>query len=424
MALLVKSFEQILFRFGLAFLLLGGAGILSNGQAAPAGHAELGITIEKIDCEGNRNANCDFIVSQTELQEGQPLNEDKVKEAKLRLMLLGYFDDVTIRLEKGSEFGKARMIIEVKERNGYSFYGNLGVISPIDSPYLTTDYIGAHRSLTGHGDPLSLRLRTNYGTIYYDTSPTQSNLLRSSSNASKAHELMARLEYTRPNFLHRRLSLTGGFGVGTLSNRHYLNTVGDTDYTFFWADIAMGIRATNYTFLTAGFRYSNQKWEQVSVNPANVTTLREFPKAVFVQYIYDTQDDPIFPTTGNRVQIGAEYELTAKLFHFSKFNFLHHWHFGKSVITARLGELIPNDLNFLDENMVARGNAVFSFRYTNIFRRHVSNAFISDGAYYFEPGLYISPRTMGGGVRVGTTLQTSMGTLNLFLLFAGLGMQE
>jgi outer membrane protein assembly factor BamA len=174
---------------------------------------DTGITIEKIECEGNRYTTCDFIVGQTALNENEPLDEDKVKEAKLRLMLLGYFEEVTIRLEKGSEFGKAKMVITLKERSAFSFYGSLGVISPLDSPYVTSDFIGAHRRLTGHGDPLSLRLRTNYGTIYYDTSPSQDNLLRSSTNASKAHELMARLEYTRPNFFTPRLSLTGGLGA-------------------------------------------------------------------------------------------------------------------------------------------------------------------------------------------------------------------
>lgn len=401
-------------------LLLCATPSFADGQS----DSDHSITIEKIECEGNRHTTCEFIVGQTELDEGQKLNEEKVKEAKLRLALLGYYEEVTIRLEKGSEFGRAKLVISLKERGPLSFYGSFGVTSPIDSPFFTTDVIGSHRSLTGKGDPLSLRLRTNFGTTYYDTSLEQNNLLRSSTNASRALELTGRVEYTRPNLFNSKFSITGGIGAGKLNNRHYQSAVGDTDYSFWWTDLSLGYRVTTQSFVSTGYRYAQENWEQVLSAPYPKATYSDKPHTLFAQYVWDSQDDPVFPTSGMRVQLGVEYSPKEGRFHFTRLNFLNHWQFGKNVITARVGELFPSDLNFLDQNMVSRGNSVISFRYTNIFRRYQAQNFISDAAWYFEPGLFVSPRAVGGGLRLGTTMQTSLGTINLFVLFAGLGNQE
>ena len=96
--------------------------------------------LESIEVRGNDKTNGDLILSYVHLKPGETLNPEKVELSRIRLLALGYFKDVHMSLEKGSERGRVKLIVEVDERNtiiiddlfgGFSetnpFWGGIGV---------------------------------------------------------------------------------------------------------------------------------------------------------------------------------------------------------------------------------------------------------------------------------------------------------
>jgi outer membrane protein assembly factor BamA len=73
--------------------------------------------VEAIEVKGNEYTRGDLIISHLFLQPGESLDEEKVELSRIRLLALGYFKDVRMRLEKGSLRGRVKLIVEVEERN-------------------------------------------------------------------------------------------------------------------------------------------------------------------------------------------------------------------------------------------------------------------------------------------------------------------
>src|SRR5258708_29561475 len=73
------------------------------------------LIIEDIRCEGNRATSCAFIRTQLGFGPGSRVDEDKVRDAKLRLALRPIFRSIDIRLEKGSRRGLAILVVQVTE---------------------------------------------------------------------------------------------------------------------------------------------------------------------------------------------------------------------------------------------------------------------------------------------------------------------
>ena len=96
--------------------------------------------LESIEVRGNRKTHGELILSYVHLKPGEALDEEKVELSRIRLLALGYFKDVHMSLEKGSERGRVKLVVEVDERNtiiiddlfgGFSntnpFWGGIGV---------------------------------------------------------------------------------------------------------------------------------------------------------------------------------------------------------------------------------------------------------------------------------------------------------
>ena len=96
--------------------------------------------VESIEVRGNDKTRGRLVISYIPLKPGETLDEEKVEIGRIRLLSLGYFRDVRMVLEKGSERGRVKLVVEVKERNtiiiddlfmGYSqtnpFWGGLGM---------------------------------------------------------------------------------------------------------------------------------------------------------------------------------------------------------------------------------------------------------------------------------------------------------
>lgn len=96
--------------------------------------------IEAIEVRGNTVTRTDLILSYLELQAGDLLNQRLVELSRFRLLALGYFKDVRMRLERGTGRGLVRLVVEVEERwtiiiddifvgtsDANTFWGGLGV---------------------------------------------------------------------------------------------------------------------------------------------------------------------------------------------------------------------------------------------------------------------------------------------------------
>ena len=73
------------------------------------------LIVEDMRCRGNAVTSCPFILGYLHLVPGERLNEDEIQDAKLRLSSLPNFVSVDIYLEKGSEKGRAVVIVDVVE---------------------------------------------------------------------------------------------------------------------------------------------------------------------------------------------------------------------------------------------------------------------------------------------------------------------
>jgi len=96
--------------------------------------------IESVEVVGSPRTSPELILSYLRFKAGDALDEEAVQLSRIRLLALGYFRDVQMRLSRGSERGRVKVLVEVEERNsiiiddlflGYSltneFWGGLGV---------------------------------------------------------------------------------------------------------------------------------------------------------------------------------------------------------------------------------------------------------------------------------------------------------
>jgi hypothetical protein len=360
--------------------------LLSVGLTlASVAFAEEPLEIEKITCEGNKKSTCAFIQGQISLREGEQVDDEKIKESKLRLQLVGYFQDVDIRLSKGSQPGKAIVTVSVVERSSYSYSISAGVAQPQKPFNGSVDIIGADRNFTGNGDTLSLRVRSETKKPWGSSSSLFSNTLR--------------LEYLRPNFLFPRMYAVTGLG-GELTSVNGSGFSKD-----WWADAAIGYKIFDYSFVSLGYRYIGfeYKWSKGGrlSNP-------------FFQTGWDSQDNPNFPTQGSRLLVGFDwyrYRNSRPGYLMISGSYLKHWNLSEgNVLSLRLGSFRGNDPGFyVSEDQAA------SLRYTRILKR-AEGSDIKKTAYYIEPGRFYGYGNPIHGARAGTTLQTDHGVINLFLL--------
>lgn len=73
--------------------------------------------VESIAVSGNTKTRGDLILSYLQIKPGDVLDEEKVELSRVHLLARGYFKDVRMRLERGAERGRVKLVVEVEERN-------------------------------------------------------------------------------------------------------------------------------------------------------------------------------------------------------------------------------------------------------------------------------------------------------------------
>ncbi|MGC9043725.1 MAG: BamA/TamA family outer membrane protein [Myxococcota bacterium] len=95
------------------FLVLS---LISVTQSIDVLSGEELLIIEKIVIKGNYRTDTSIVKQHISLKEKEPLDEEKVEFSRLRLLSTGFFSDVFVRIERGTQKGFVNVVFEVKER--------------------------------------------------------------------------------------------------------------------------------------------------------------------------------------------------------------------------------------------------------------------------------------------------------------------
>src|SRR5262245_60743548 len=170
-------------RMAVSLLLLVCALVPHLAQAAATTTGQQ-LTVEDLACRGNDTVSCTFILGQVYLSPGDPVDEEEIENARLRLSVLRNFSSVSIYLEKGSERGKARVIVEVVERSPINTESAFGLLAFSPDIYQFTGLRLTHTNLFGTGKLFDARA---------------SEYWRVSGDRHEARSTAARVAYVDPH---------------------------------------------------------------------------------------------------------------------------------------------------------------------------------------------------------------------------------
>lgn len=359
------------------------------------------LEIEDLQCRGNVATSCDFILGYIYLDRGDPLDETEVRNAQLRLATLRLFTSVSIYLEKGSERGKAIVIIDVVEANplvtewlvGASY--RLGAFRSVTAGRLT------HQNLFGTGKFADLTLST--------TRPLNGPVEKGYSAA---------LRYADP----RLFDSSRYFGIVTASyvdgeaTSRYGNFVENTMLRF---GATIGRRLWDFSYLSIGYGYRARldqrtgRWQNDGTFELEDNHNRH---AFDVLYGWNSEDDIYFPTQGSSFQTGFGWNTGSddqdNEFHLQ---FRKTWAARDGFVSLKIGgDPSPEYRQTLSESQLLA---------VTYAQPVAPGDFVRRGRWYVEAGYNDAGYREGGktvselGLKVGIRLETStLGLIDLYIL--------
>jgi outer membrane protein assembly factor BamA len=356
------------------------------------------LIVEDIRCKGNASTECSFIRGFLHLSPGEPLSEEEIQEAKLRLSSLPDFLSVDIYLDKGSAKGRAIVVIQVVEADRVENEISAGTSSRLSSLYQTVEGRVAERKVFGTEDTVNLDVE---GLIPID--------------GPSHHGIFARLQFVDPTLLdsNRYFLIAGASYQNTAINYPY-DAFDTTDQ--FEIDLSVGRRLFDYSYITVGYlqRLISQSVSQTRGTSALFSTNTDpnNNKGWAVGYGWNSEDDPYFPTRGSRLS-SSFGESWASV------QFRKTWSIGpKSTWMVQLGGTPGTQYRAsLDESQD------FSVGYQHMISASDSLGGINRGRWFVEPGFsYYGDIAYGKqvgewGLKVGVRLDTKvLGMVDLYLI--------
>jgi outer membrane protein assembly factor BamA len=356
------------------------------------------LIVEDIRCKGNASTKCAFIRGFLHLSAGEPLNEDEIQNAKLRLSSLPDLLSVQIYLDKGSAKGRAIVVIEVVEADRVENEISAGTSSRLSSVYQTVEARVAERNAFGTQDTVNLDVEG----IAPIGGPTH-------------HGIYTRLQFVDPTLLDsNRYFMISGIS--------YQNTVISYPYDAFDKtdqldiDLSIGRRLFDYSYVTVGYleRLISQSVSQ-SRGTGGLFSTNKNPnnnKGWALGYGWNSEDDPYFPTRGSRLS-SSFGESWASV------QFRKTWSIDpESTWSVQLGGTPGTQYRAsLDESQD------FSVGYQHVISASDRFGGINRGRWYVEPGFsYYGDIAYGKklgewGLKVGVRLDTKLfGLVELYLI--------
>jgi hypothetical protein len=246
------------------------------------------LVIDELICRGNVATSCDFILGHIYLSPGNTVDENELSNARLRLATLPSFESISIYLERGTARGHVRVIVEVVEADPQVREWLAGTSLRFDTVNQLLAGRLTHQNLFGTGKLLDAML---YAYVPIDGGRT---------------EYGGRAQYVDPHWLdNKRMYFIAG-----LSGAHVASeSISDFQWqaTSFSADVAVGRRIFDFSFLSLGYRYSALANLEVRSRPRSSNVPRlvgpDDSHVVSTTYGWNSEDDPYFPTSGSRAAV-------------------------------------------------------------------------------------------------------------------------
>lgn len=263
--------------------------LLTTAQAA----ADSPLVIEDLQCRGNTATSCAYILSYMYLSAGNAVDEEEIRNAQFRLSALPNFTSVRIFLEKGSERGKAILVVEVAEANPLFTEALAGIANR--GAHALAFRIG-HQNLFGSGERLEF---TASARIPVD-GPTERD------------STVLRLQYIDPTLFGAErwfFSASALHFDGRFDTR--FGDVLKTDET--GLDISIGRRLFDFSYVSLGYRYLfDGSFDTTFVRDDGFVEVdrNDYSRQILFEYGWNSEDDPYFPTQGGRLSASLAFALT------------------------------------------------------------------------------------------------------------------
>ncbi|NLY29782.1 MAG: BamA/TamA family outer membrane protein [Firmicutes bacterium] len=228
--------------------------------------------------EGNNKTQDYVIARELKIKSGDILDMNVLNQGLRRVLMLGYFDEVSRDLQDTDDPDKVNLVVTVTERKTGVFTGGAGYSS-------AEGFIGyvdvADQNFLGRGQQVNIRWefgqkRNNYNVGFFEPYLNENGLFM-------GFNVYNRLSRDRIRWLDD----------GTEQKYDYHRTGGD---------ITLGQPISEYTKASLRLKienYENTTSEDVTLERGNLRTLR-------LQTVTNTTDHPFFPTTGIKNILSAE----------------------------------------------------------------------------------------------------------------------
>jgi hypothetical protein len=235
--------------------------------------------LESVVVEGvQRDAVRQIVTSESLLQPGREYTEQELREAVYRIKRLPFVLDAEFALRKGGERGSYQLVITVEETRLFFFSADVG-----------GQYDGTDERFDPEDDRIDWGASASVGGRWFVGS--QGLVFASVQGFDTVGPSTAQAGYTRYNLFGR-----GGFASVAL-----LTDVSDElDGDAWQGGLSVGLPIVGNHSLRADLSWSESE-NNTFFNSRNES--RNFGLA----WIYDTTDDPIFPTSGTRLVGGTSY---------------------------------------------------------------------------------------------------------------------
>jgi len=354
------------------------------------------LIVQEVTCAGNAHTSCDFIREHLYLQAGQPLDEEEIRNAELRLSSLRNFKSVAIRLEKGAQRGAVIVVMEVEEA----------------SPITTESLLGASSRMNRQGGVFAGRIADQnlFGKGKLADLSVASVIPISGDGYNEAYGVT--LRYADPHLFDssRYFAIAS---AGWRKNR-FLDVYGNyNNLETAQFDLKLGRRFGDFSYVILGVRYRpNLEWTWGRWNSDGTFETEDahpHPFSPNLAYGWSTEDDLHFPTQGTTLQLAAGGDYGSPI------QFRKTWPTSVGFWTFKVGgDPSPEYRNTFNESQLI----ALSFA-----RSVTPGDDIQRGRWYIEPGFSIAGNTNEGdrvyefGIKAGFRAETHMfGLVDLYVI--------
>jgi len=266
----------------LLFLLLAPFAARAQDSSDPP------LIVESFECRGNVTTSCKFILGQLYLAEGDPVDEEEIQNAKLRLQWLRNFESVSIYLEKGTQRGRARLVIEVVEARSVMQELGAGLLWQFSSVTHVVTGQWTDYNLFGNGKVLDLTTG-----------------LMLPLNGQNYRQGLVRVSYIDPHLFDTKRNFLST-NISYLDYDVDKNNGDIIDIEQAAIDFTFGRRLWDFSFVTAGYQYrpiSNRFWSIRQDDGLFESREEHGRSSLILGYGWNSEDSQYFPTRGSALQL-------------------------------------------------------------------------------------------------------------------------